>query len=74
MSEEITLSEKVAKFLKEKRQAMGYSQKEMAIHLFNDVTQQGYLSKIENGNRKITVDTLNILMKKLNAEIDIIEY
>lgn len=74
MNEEETLSQRVATFLKEKRMAMGYTQGQMALYLFNDKKRQSYISFIENGSRKLTVDTLGLILEKLNAKVEIIEF
>ena len=72
-TEEQTLSQKTAEFIKAKRIALGMTQKEFAVHLFDDVKHRPWVSRIENG-RQITVETLGKIMKRLNADIEIIEY
>lgn len=73
-TEEQTLSQRVASFIKEKRTALGMSQKEFAVYIFNDMNQQGYICRIENGTRELTVNTLEKIMKALNCKIDILEF
>ena len=68
-----TLSNKVAEFIKAKRIALGMTQKEFAVHLFDDEKQQGWVHRIENG-RQITVETLGRILERLNADVEIVEY
>lgn len=67
--EEKTLSQTVREFIKEKRLAKGMSQKELAIALFQQSQYQGYISSIENGTRELTVNSLERILKVLDAEV-----
>ena len=70
---EETLSNRIAEFIKSKRIAKGLSQKQFAELIFEDDKHQPYIHKVENG-RPISVITLDKILKKLGADIDIIEY
>lgn len=73
MDNKITISQKVATFIKEKRFALGMSQREFAIFLFDDQNKKNWICNIENG-RPITLTTVERIFKKLNADMSIIEY
>lgn len=70
---ENTTSNKIATFIKEKRLALGMSQREFAEHVFEDAKKKDWICRIELG-RGISVKTLDIILEKLNSNIDIIEY
>ena len=65
----------IAKFIKEKREAEGISQSELAIRVYGDSNRRGYISMIEKGTRKqLTVKTLEHILSALNCNISFIEY
>ncbi len=69
------LQEQFAKFLKEKRQALGMSQPDLAEKVFGDRKKKTYISEIESGKRKgITLNTVEkILLELNNTKISFIE-
>ncbi len=69
-----TTQNKIAKFIYQKRIALGMSQREFSEHIFGDKKYQPWICKIENGQKSITVDTLGRILTALNCELDIIEY
>ena len=69
MNEEIDISRQFAKFLKEKRIALGLTQSEMAKLVFKDESKFQWLSKIEKG-RPVTVITMNTILNNLNCTIN----
>lgn len=73
MTETNTLTDKVAKFIRDKRIALGMSQEQFAAYIFDDKKRRPWISKIENG-RGITVITLDRILTKLNAHVEIVEY
>jgi transcriptional regulator with XRE-family HTH domain len=74
MRNDVRINEKVANFIKEKRLALGMTQKEFAVHLFGHEKHQGWIAKIEGRKRGITLDTLGRIFEKLDADLSIIEY
>ena len=67
------ISNQFSRFLKEKRTAMGMTLRQFAVYLYDDVNQNGYLSKIENGKHKVNLETLQYLLDKLNCRFYIEE-
>ena len=72
--EEQTLGQRVAAFIKEKRTALGMSQRQFAIHVFGDITKQAWICNIETNKKGLTLDTAGRILKALNADVDIIEF
>lgn len=70
---EITISNKVAAFIKDKRFALGMNQREFAIHVFNDARKKDWICRIENGNG-ISLNTVERIFTAVDADITIIEY
>jgi len=70
---EITISNKVATFIKEKRFVLGMNQREFAIHVFNDARKKDWICRIENG-RGISLKTVDRIFTAVDADISIIEY
>jgi transcriptional regulator with XRE-family HTH domain len=67
------ISNQFSRFLKEKRTVMGMTLRQFAVYLYDDVNQNGYLSKIENGKHKVNLETLQYLLDKLNCRFFIEE-
>ena len=67
------ISNQFSRFLKEKRTVMGMTLRQFAVYLYDDVNQNGYLSKIENGKHKVNLETLQYLLDKLNCRFSIEE-
>ena len=67
------LTNKIAKFVKNKRFALALSQREFALLIFGDERKRQWISSIELG-RPITVTTLGLILSKLDAQVDIIEF
>ena len=72
MEKEITITKKVATFIKEKRMALGMTQKEFADHVFDNTNKHDWISRIEMG-RGITLTTVERIFSKIGANIDITE-
>lgn len=65
---------KFATFIKEKRKAMGYSQEELAVKLFDDKNRKSFISEIETGKRKgLTIETMSYFLDALESDIDFTE-
>jgi len=64
---------KFAVFLKAKRLAMGLSQKDLAVMLYDKENMMGYISKIEAEKLDISLKTMDAILEKLNSSIDFIE-
>ena len=67
------LTNKIAKFVREKRFALGLSQREFALLIFDDERKRQRITSIESG-RAITVNTLDRILTKLDAQVDILEF
>lgn len=72
MKEE-TLSNEVAEFIKNKRNALGLTQEALAELIYGDPKKKGYISEIESGKRKITVTTLGYFLTALNSWVKFTE-
>jgi transcriptional regulator with XRE-family HTH domain len=70
---EITISSKVATFIKDKRLALGLSQREFAEHVFNDPRKKNWICRIENG-KGISLNTVERIFKAVKSGIEIVEY
>jgi len=58
-----------AKFIKEKRTALGKSLADLSEEVFND-RKNNYICAIENGKRKgITIEMMGKILSALNTEI-----
>lgn len=67
--------EKFAKFVKEKRTALGKSQAQLAEEVFGNKNRKSYISEIETGIRPgITIDVIGRILKALNSEIKYNEF
>jgi len=67
------LTNKIAKFIREKRFALGLSQREFALLIFDDERKRQWITAIESG-RPITVNTLDRILTALHSDVDIIEF
>lgn len=66
----MTENQKFAKFVKEKRTALGISIHELSKRSFGSESRNGFISEIENGVRKsVTFTTAEKILKALNSEI-----
>lgn len=64
-----TEMEKFAKFVKDKRTALGKSTADLAGEVFGN-RRNTYITEIENGRRKgITIDMMERILKALNTEL-----
>ncbi len=66
------LTNKIAKFIREKRFALGISQREFAILVFGDERKRQMVTAIESG-RPITVNTLDRILTALHSDVDLVE-
>lgn len=73
MSLKVDINTKVANFVREKRLALGMSQREFAIHVFDNPKMKDWICRIENG-KPITLTSLERILERVNADIKIIEH
>jgi len=73
MSDRIKISDKVAKFIKDKRLALGMSQREFAEFVFDDRHKKSWISRVEGG-KNINLTSLERIFEKINADISFLEY
>lgn len=73
MSEK-TINQRIQEFVVEKRTALGMSQTDLAVAIFQDKKRQDFISKLESGKRDINLRTLGKILKALKADISIIEF
>jgi len=67
--------EKFAKFVLEKRTALGKSQEQLAEEVYGNKNRKSYISEIETGKRKgITINIMGRILKALNSEIKYNEF
>lgn len=67
------LTNKIAKFVREKRFALGLSQREFALLIFDDERKRQWITSIEAG-RPITVNTLDRILTAVHSEVNIVEF
>ncbi|WNH10085.1 helix-turn-helix domain-containing protein [Thalassobellus suaedae] len=67
-----TIPNRIAKFIREKRQARGETQEELAIRALGSKKHRSYITKIENG-RTIGLFTLEKILIALESNIEFIE-
>ena len=67
------IKNKFAKFLKEKRTALGLSLRAFSVLIYGIEGNFAYLSKIENGTKQVNSNTMNLILNKLNCEFEIEE-
>lgn len=59
-----------AKFVKDKRMAMGLSEADLSERVFGNRAQRSYINEIENGKRKgLTLGTVDKILKELSSGI-----
>ena len=66
-------SEQIAQFIKERRQHLGMSQADVAYHIYGTESLQDYVSKIENGKKQMTIQTLDKFLEVLKCKLDFVE-
>lgn len=71
--EKILIEHKFAKFLREKRIALGMTLRQFAIHIYNKESKFSYLGEMERGTRKPTLTTAQFILDKLNCKLNIEE-
>lgn len=73
MAERITIMQRFADFMKQKRQAMGLTQEELADKIFGDRKRFDYISRIENGKKDISLKSMDAILEALNADVEFLE-
>lgn len=73
-TEEQTLGQRIAEHIKEKRIALGMSQRQFAVHVFGDIRKQPWICDIETNKKGLTLDTAGRILNALNCDIEIIEF
>jgi len=72
--ERITLQQKFAKFVKDKRTSLGWSQSMLAEKVFGHIKYKSYISEIENGVRKsMNIETVDRILEAFNSDVEFIE-
>jgi transcriptional regulator with XRE-family HTH domain len=66
---EFDLNKIAREYIIARRNALGISQVELAEMVFGSKTAKGHLSLIESGKKDITLNTLEKILTKLNANI-----
>lgn len=62
--------QKFAKFVKEKREAVGLSAPQLAMKVWGQKHRRNYINEIENGTRTgITLETMEQILNGLNTVI-----
>jgi transcriptional regulator with XRE-family HTH domain len=68
------LQQKFAKFVKEKRNAIGWSQANLAEMVFGHVKYKSYISEIETGVRKsMNIETMDRILEAFGSDIKFLE-
>jgi transcriptional regulator with XRE-family HTH domain len=62
-----------AKFLREKRTALGMSLRTFSIHIYGFESNFSYLGELERGSKKPTLATMEQILDKLNCKFHIEE-
>lgn len=61
-------------FVKEKRQIMGLSQKDLSAIVFKNKNQQDYISRLEKYQQNVTASTMDAILKAINSSIEFVEH
>lgn len=69
-----TLNERIAEFVKDKRQKKGLTQEQMSLKVFGSVNRTKYISEVERGARNLSIPTLEKYLKALDSDINFIEF
>ena len=69
----ITIMQRFAEFMKNKRFAMGLTQEELAEIIFGDKTRRDYISRIETGKKDISLKSMDAILEALNADVEFLE-
>jgi transcriptional regulator with XRE-family HTH domain len=68
------LQQKFAKFVKEKRTALGWSQSYLAEQVFGEGRYKNYISRIESGEKKsMNIETVDRILEAFGSDITFIE-
>lgn len=67
---QLTINEEAVIFIKEKREALGWTQARLAEEVFGSKEYRTFICKIEKGNRKITLETLWRILSVMNCSIE----
>lgn len=70
MDKSPTSSQVFARFLKERREALGVSQSQLAKVLYGDERRQSFINSIENNKRKVTLDTASFILAALSCNLE----
>lgn len=66
-------NKKFSDFVRDKRQRMGLSQKELSEIVFKKENQQGYISSLEKYQKNATASTMDAILTALNSSIEFVE-
>lgn len=66
-------NKKFSDFVRDKRQRMGLSQKELSEIVFRKENQQGYISSLEKYQKNATASTMDAILTALNSSIEFVE-
>ena len=69
----ITIMQRFAEFMRNKRLAMGLTQEELAEIIFGDKTRRDYISRLETGKKDISLKSMDAILEALNADVEFLE-
>ena len=69
----ITIMQRFTEFMRNKRNAMGLTQEELAEIIFGDKTRRDYISRIETGKKDISLKSMDAILEALNADVEFLE-
>jgi predicted transcriptional regulator len=68
------MQNKFARFLQEKRTALGLSIRGFATHIYGDDKKFAHLAKLEKGKVQANITTVQFILDKLDSELQIEEF
>jgi predicted transcriptional regulator len=69
----ISIMKRFAEFMRNKRMAMGLSQRELATVIFGDESRNDYICRIETGKKDISLKSMDAILEALNADVEFLE-
>ena len=73
MAKRITIMQRFAEFMKNKRIAMGLTQRELSEKIYGTESRYDYISRIETGKIDISLKSMDYILESLNSDVEFLE-
>lgn len=65
--------QRFAEFMKNKRIAMGLTQRELSEKIYGTESRYDYISRIETGKIDISLKSMDYILESLNSDVEFLE-